>query len=84
MCEHDDPTVEKAHSHRPQKRAPRAVQAQELAALLQGDTAVNRGEEWLSTWVQLATERVLQETVVQEQAERWGRSRSERRGTAPG
>ena len=46
----------------PHKIAPSAVKAQELAALLQGDTAVNSGEEWLSTLVQLATERVLQET----------------------
>ena len=62
VCEPDNPTVEQEHSHRPQKRAPRAVKAQELAARLQGDTEGNRGEAWLSTWVQLATERVLHET----------------------
>jgi hypothetical protein len=54
--------MEKEHSHMPQKIAPSAVKAQELAALLQGDTEVHSGEEWLSTLVQLATERVLQET----------------------
>jgi hypothetical protein len=54
--------VEKEHSHLPQKRAPSAVKAQELAALLQGDTEVQRGEEWLSTLVPLATERVLPAT----------------------
>ena len=62
MCEHDDPTVEKEHSHMAKKIAPSAVKAQELTALLQGHTEMNSGEEWLSTLVQLATERVLQET----------------------
>ena len=68
----------------PQKIAPSAVKAQELAALLQGDTEVNSGEKWLSTLVQLATERVLQETLEQEQAEVLGRSRYERRGATSG
>jgi hypothetical protein len=68
----------------PQKIAPRALKAQELAALLQGHTEMNSGEEWLSTLVQLATERVLQETLEQEQTEVLGRSRSERREVAPG
>jgi hypothetical protein len=68
----------------PQQIAPSAVKAQELAVLLQGDTAVNSGEEWLSTLVQLATERVRQETFEQEQVEVLGRSRSERRGAAGG
>jgi len=44
------------------KRAPSAVKAQELAALLQGHTEVHSGVEWLNTLVQLATERVLQVT----------------------
>jgi hypothetical protein len=41
--------------------APSEVKAQELAALLQGHTEVSNGEELLSTLVQLATERVVQE-----------------------
>jgi hypothetical protein len=41
--------------------APSAVKAQALAALLQGHTDVESGDEWLSTLVQLATERVLQD-----------------------
>ena len=54
--------MDKEHSHMAKKRAPSAVKAQELAALLQGHTEVHSGVEWLSTLVQLATERVLQET----------------------
>ena len=61
MCEHDDPTVEKEHSHMPQQIAPSALKAQELTALLQGQTEARTGEELLSTLVQLATERVVQE-----------------------
>jgi hypothetical protein len=45
----------------PQKIAPSALKAQELAALLQGHTEMNSGEEWWSTFGQLATERVLPE-----------------------
>jgi putative transposase len=60
------------------KIAPSAVKAQELTALLQGHTEMNSGEEWLSTLVQLATERVLQETLEREQAEVLGRNRYER------
>ena len=62
MCEYAAPPVEKEHSHRAKKRAPSAVKAQELTALLQGHTEIQSGEEWLSPLVQLATERVLQET----------------------
>jgi hypothetical protein len=50
--------------------APSEVKAQELAALLQGQTEVNSGEEWLSTLVQLATERVLQDALEREQTSR--------------
>ena len=68
----------------PQKIAPSAVQAQELAALLQGQTEASNGEELLSTLVQMATERMLQEALEQEQAEVLGRSRYERRGATQG
>jgi hypothetical protein len=43
------------------RRAPSEVKAQELVALLQGHTEASSGEEVLSTLVQLATERVVQE-----------------------
>lgn len=68
----------------PQKIAPSAVKAQELAALLQGQTDVSSGEEFLSTLVHLATERTLQEALEQEQADALGRSRYERRGSVSG
>ena len=55
MGRHDAPTVEKEPSHRPQKIAPSAVKAQELAALLQGQTDVSSGEEFLSILVHLET-----------------------------
>jgi putative transposase len=58
--------------------APSEVKAQELAALLQGHTEVESGEEWLSTLVQLATERVLQDALEREQTELLGRNRYER------
>jgi hypothetical protein len=45
----------------PQKIAPSRMKAQELSALLQGQTEANNGEELLRTLVQLATERVVQE-----------------------
>lgn len=66
------------------KIAPSAVKAQELTALLQGHTEMQSGEEWLSTLVQLATERVLPETLEREQAEVVGRNRSERCEAAHG
>jgi hypothetical protein len=59
--EEANPPVEKAHSHRPQKRAPSARKAQELTALLQGPTQANNGEALLRTFGQLATERMLPE-----------------------
>jgi len=68
----------------PQKIAPSAVKAQEPAALLQGQTEASSGEEFLSILVQLATERMLQETLEQAQAEVLGRSRYERRGATSG
>ena len=68
----------------PQKIAPSAVKAQELAALLQGHTQANNGEELLSTLVQFATERVLQEALEREQADVLGRGRYERHPAARG
>jgi transposase-like protein len=60
------------------------MKAQELTALLQGQTEANNGEELLSTLVQLATERVLQEALEREQAEVLGRGRYERHPVAHG
>jgi transposase-like protein len=68
----------------PQKIAPSVIKAQELATLLQGQTDVRSGEEFLSTLVHMATERTLQEALEQEQTDALGRSRYERRGSAPG
>jgi putative transposase len=63
-----------------QKRiAPSAVKAQELRAMLQGQSEVQSGEELLSALVRLSTERVLQEALEEEQAETLGRGRYERR-----
>ena len=67
-----------------QKRAPSAVKAQELTALLQGHTERNSGEEWRSTLVQLATARVLQETLAREQPAVLGRNRYARWAAMPG
>jgi hypothetical protein len=63
-----------------QRIAPSVVQAQELQALLQGQTDAQSGEELLSTLVRLSTEHVLQEALEDEQAERLGRARYDRRG----
>jgi transposase-like protein len=68
----------------PKRIAPSAVKAQERAALLQGPTEVESGEEWLSTLGQLATERVLQDALEREQTELLGRNRYERCGTSAG
>lgn len=68
----------------PKRRAPSAMNAPELAALLQGHTEVESGEEWLSTLVQLATERVLQDALEREPTALRGRNRYERRGTSAG
>lgn len=64
--------------------APSEAKAQALAALLQGQTEVRSGEELLSTLVQLATARVVQEALEREQTETLGRSRYERREVAQG
>ena len=52
------------------KRAPSEQKAQALRALLQGQPDAQSGEELLSTLVRLSTERVLQEALGHEQAER--------------
>ena len=50
----------------------------------EGQSDVQRGEELLSAFVRLATARVLQEALAQEQAEALGRSRYARRPSPPG
>jgi putative transposase len=68
-----------------QKRiAPSEAKAQELWAMLQGQSEAQSGEELLSTLVHLSTERVLQEALEQEQAVALGRGRYERRDGVPG
>jgi len=68
-----------------QKRiAPSEAKAQELWAMLQGQSEAQSGEELLSGLVRLSTERVLQEALEQEQATALGRGRYERRAGAPG
>src|SRR5215216_3636219 len=63
-----------------QKRiAPSEAKAQELWAMLQGQSEAQSGEELLSALVRLSTERVLQEALEQEQAQALGRGRYERR-----
>jgi transposase-like protein len=59
--------------------APSEKKAQELRAMLQGQSEAPSGEELLSTLVRLSTERVLQEALEHEQAEALGRARYERR-----
>lgn len=58
-----------------QRIAPSAVKAQELGAMLQGQSDAQSGEELLSTLVRLSTERVLQEALEHEQAQALGRGR---------
>jgi len=60
-------------------RAPSERKAQEIQALMQGQLAAQSGEELLSTLVRLATERVLQEALAEDQALALGRERYERR-----
>jgi putative transposase len=68
-----------------QKRiAPSEAKAQELWALLQGQSDAHSGEELLSLLVRLSTERVLQEALEEEQAAVLGRSRYERGTGTPG
>jgi transposase-like protein len=64
--------------------APSERKAQELWAMLQGQSEGQSGEELLSRLVRLSPERVLQEAVEQEQAEALGRGRYERREGAAG
>lgn len=59
--------------------APSEKKAQELRAMLQGQSEAQSGEELLSTLVGLSTERVPQEVLEQEQAEALGRGRYARR-----
>ena len=61
------------------KIAPSEMKAQELGAMLQGQSEGQSGEELLSALVRLSTERVLQEALEHEQARALGRGRSERR-----
>lgn len=64
--------------------APSAVKAQELRAMVQGQSDVQSGEEMLSLLVRLSTERVLQEALEHEPAEALGRGRYEPRGEGQG
>jgi putative transposase len=64
--------------------APSEKKAQELRAMLQGQSEAQSGEELLSTLVRLSTERVLQEGLEQEQAEAVGRGRYVRRDGTSG
>jgi transposase-like protein len=68
----------------PKRIAPSAVKAHERPALLQGPTAVERGDAGLSTLGPLATERVLPDALEGAQTELLGRHRSERRGPSSG
>ena len=58
--------------------------AQKIARWLEGQSDTQSGEELLRALVRLSTERVLQETLEQEQAEALGRSRYERQPLSPG
>jgi putative transposase len=64
--------------------APSEQKAQELRAMLEGETEARSGGELLSALVRLSTERVLQEALEQEQAETLGRARYERRAGSQG
>jgi putative transposase len=66
------------------KIAPSERKAQELGAMLQGQSEAQSGEALLSALVRLSTERVLQEALEQEQAQALGRGRYERREGVPG
>lgn len=66
------------------KIAPSAQKAQAVQALLAGQTEVENGEELLSPLVRLATERVLQEALEEEQSAALGRGRYESRRENPG
>jgi putative transposase len=78
-------TTQQKEDSRMQKRiAPSEAKAQELWALLQGQSDAHSGEELLSLLVRLSTERVLQEALEEEQAAVLGRSRYERGTGTPG
>lgn len=64
--------------------APSEQKAQELRAMLEGQSEAQSGSELLSALVRLSTERVLQEALEQEQAQTLGRARYERRGGSQG
>jgi len=66
------------------KIAPSEAKAQALRALLQGQSEGQSGEELLSLLVRLATERILQEALEEEQAVVLGRGRYEARGEKVG
>jgi transposase-like protein len=66
------------------KIAPSAQKTQELAQWLEGQSDPQSGEELLSAFIRLSTERVLQEALAQDQAEALGRGRDERQPTPQG
>ena len=67
-----------------QRIAPSEQKAPELRAMLDGQSAAQSGGAWLSLFVRLSTERVVQEALAQEQAETLGRARYERRAESQG
>jgi transposase-like protein len=64
--------------------APSVQKAQALHAWLQGEMTAENGSALLSTLVRLATERILQDALEQEQADTLGRDRYERAEEARG
>ena len=68
----------------PQKRAPSAQKAQELAPWWEGQSHTQSGAELWSALGRLSTARVLQEALEPEQAETRGRSRDEQQPTPQG
>src|SRR5882724_3225818 len=64
--------------------APSEKKAQELGAMLQGQSDAQSGQGVLSALGRLSTERVVQEALEHEQAEASGRARYERRSGAVG
>jgi len=64
--------------------APSERKAQELRAMLEGQSNAQSGEELLSLLVRLSTERVLQDALEHEQAETLGRGRYEPRREGQG
>jgi putative transposase len=67
-----------------QRIAPSEQKAQELRAMLAGQTQARSSSELLSALVRLSTERILQEALEQEQTETLGRARYERRAGSQG